>query len=149
MALTSKKGARPTTKALNDDPDPVGFGRVFAEIYAKLEEAYHAQLRAFLRRNLLVGGLAPAVRRRIFAAVTARGRPVDADFRITFYPPDASGFFRADGALKTPVAELTAETEPDEESDAPERGPYITTLFGEKLPASRLKTRRGRFGRRR
>ena len=40
------------------------------------KEAYYAQLRAFLRKNLLVGGLAPAVRRRIFAAVTARGGPV-------------------------------------------------------------------------
>jgi hypothetical protein len=65
------------------------------------------------------------------------------------YPRNASGFFRVVGALKTPSADLWDEDRADEESDAPERGPYITTLFGEKLPASRLKTRRGRFGRRR
>jgi hypothetical protein len=143
MTLKSKKVTRPTIRTPKEDADPLGFA-------AKLAEAYHAQLRAFLRRNLLVGGLAPAVHRRIFAAVTARGRPVDVDFRITFYPPDASGFFRADGALKTPVAELTAEPRPDQQPDDPEEGPYLISLFtGKPIPVSRLKTGRGRGGRRR
>ena len=35
--------------------------------------------------------------------------------------------------MKTPVAELTAETEPDEQSDDPEDGPYITSLFGKQV----------------
>jgi hypothetical protein len=148
MALISKKGARPTTKALNDDPDPVGFGRVFAEIYAKLEEAYQARLRVFLLKFLLVK-LKPAVRRSIFAAVTARGRPVSFDFRITFYPPDASGFYRAVGALKTPSAELWDEHSPDEEQDDPE-GVYITSLFtGKPVWVARPKRGWRKLGRRR
>ena len=61
-AATAKKLARPPIKPPNLDPDPLGFARVLAETSAQLEEAYHAQLRAFLRKNLLVGGLAsPAV----------------------------------------------------------------------------------------
>ncbi len=149
MKSTSKKVARPTTRRPNEDPDPVGFGRVFAEIFSKLEDAYRARLRAFLRMFLLVK-LAPAVRRRIFAAVTARGRPVDVDFRITFHPPDASGFFRVVGALKTPSADLSDEDQPDEQPDAPEDGPYLISMFtGKPIPVSRLKTGRRRFGRRR
>jgi hypothetical protein len=158
MPLTSKKVSQPTTRSPNEDPDPVGFGTTLAEIIADLQDAYHARLRAFLLKYLLVR-LDAAVRRRIFAAVTARGRPVDVDFRITFYPPDASGFFRADGALKTPVAELTAETEPDEEQwdehlpnqppDDPE-GVYITSMFTGK-PVWVAKPKRGwrKLGRRR
>jgi hypothetical protein len=86
MKSMSKKGARPTTQALNGGPDPVGFARVLAEIIAELQDAYRARLHAFLRMFPLLR-LAPAVRRSIFAAVTARGRPVSFDFRITFYPP--------------------------------------------------------------
>jgi hypothetical protein len=123
MTLKSKKSARPIARTPKEDADPLGFA-------AKLTEAYHAQLRAFLRRNLLVGGLAPAVRRRIFAAVTARGRPVDVDFRITFYPPNASGFFRADGKLETSLAEISDEHLPDQQPDDPEYGPWINGLFG-------------------
>ena len=142
-----KKVTRPTTKAPNDGPDPLGFGATLAEIIAELQDAYRVRLHAFLRKFTLVR-FEPAARRHIFAVVTAQGRPVSFDFRITFYPPDASGFYRAVGALKTPVAELTAETEPDEESDAPE--PYVTTIFGEQVPASLLKTGRWRrIGRRR
>ena len=58
----SKKVTRPTTKALNDDPDPVGFGTTLAEIIAKLKDAYRARLHAFLRVFLLVrtrAGCAP------------------------------------------------------------------------------------------
>ena len=115
MTSTSKKKlARPTTRKPNQDADPVG---LFPALSEKLKEAYQAQLDAFLSQNLIVEGLAPAVRQRIFAAVTARGQPVSADFRITFYPADAFGFFRADGELMTPVAEFATEAEPDWQSD--------------------------------
>jgi hypothetical protein len=113
---------------------------------AGLQHAYRARLHAFLRKFTLVT-LAPAVRRHIFAAVTAQGRPVAFDFRITFYPPDASGFFRAVGVLKMPSGEVD-EDQLDEQPDTAERGPYVTSIFGEKIPASRLKTKRRRFGRR-
>ena len=146
MALTSKKRARPTTKSPNDGLDPVGFGATLAEIIAELEDAYRARLHAFLRKFTLVT-LASAARRHIFAVVTAQGRPVSFDIRITFYPPDASGFYRAVGALKTPVAGLWDDDQPDEESDAPEQ--YVTTIFGEQVPASLLNTKRRRGGRRR
>ena len=147
MALTSKKRARPTTKSPNDGPDPAGFGATLAEIIAELQDAYRARLHAFLRKFTLVT-LASAARRHIFAVVTAQGRPVSFDFRITFYPPDASGFYRAVGALKTPVAELWDDDQPEKEPDAPEQ--YVTTIFGEQVPASLLKTGRWRrIGRRR
>ena len=148
MVLTSKRHARPTTKAPNDDPDPVGFGTTLAQMIAELQDAYRARLHAFLRKFLLVQ-LAPAVRRHIFATVKAQGGPVTFDFRITFYPPDASSFFRAVGALKTPSGDPADEAEADPQPDAAERGPYVISIFGEKVPVSRLKTKRRRFGRRR
>jgi hypothetical protein len=118
MTSTSrKKLARPTTRKPDENADPVG---LFPKLSEKLKEAYQAQLRAFLRRNLLVEGLAPAVRQSIFAAVTARGQPVSADFRIPSYPADAFGFFPADGEVMTPVAELATEVQRDEQSDDPE-----------------------------
>jgi hypothetical protein len=146
MKSTSKKGARPTTKALNDDPDPLGFGTTLAEIIAELKDAYRARLHAFLRVFLLVR-LAPAVLRTIFDAATTQGGPVSFDLRITVYPRNALGFFRVVGALKTPPAELSDDDWPDEESDAPEQ--YVTTIFGKQVPASLLKTGRGRGVRRR
>jgi hypothetical protein len=103
MTLKSRKLVRPTSRTPKEDADPLG---LFPALSEQLKQTYDAEVRAFLRKFLLVGGLAPAVRRSISAAVTARGRPVRVDFRITFYPPDASGFFRADGELITPVAEL-------------------------------------------
>ena len=147
MTSTLKKVARPTTQTPNKDPDPVGFAGTLAAISAQLEDAYYARLRAFLGVFLLVR-LAPAVLRRIFAAVTARGRPASVDFRITFYPPDASGFFRADGELMTPVAELAAEAEPDEQSDDPE---YVDFegLFGNTVRMRRPKGGWRKFSRRR
>jgi hypothetical protein len=147
MRSTSQKVSRPTTRSPNEDPDPVGFGTTLAEIIADVQDAYHARLRAFLLKYLLVR-LDAAVRRRIFAAVTARGRPVDVDFRITFYPPDASGFFRADSALKTPVADLWDEDQPDEQPHDPEYGPWINGFFG---PVRARRPKRGwrRGGRRR
>ena len=147
MTLRSKKVARPTSRSPNEVPDPVGFGTTLAETIAALQNAYRARLHAFLRKFTLVT-LAPAVRRHIFAAVAAKGRPVSFDFRITFHPPDASGFYRAVGALKTPSGEAADEAEADLQPDAAERGPYVTSIFGEKMPASRLKTKRRRFGRR-
>ncbi len=54
MALTSKKVARPTTRRLNEEPDPVGFGTTLAEIIAELKDTYRARLHAFLRVFLLV-----------------------------------------------------------------------------------------------
>ena len=146
MPLTSKKLARPTTKRPNEDPDPVGYGTILAEMIAKLQDAYHARLHAFLRVFLLVR-LAPAVLRSIFDAATTQGGPVSFDLRITVYPRNASGFFRVVGALKTPVAELWDDDQPDEESDAPEQ--YVTSIFGKQVPASLLKTGRGRGVRRR
>ena len=148
MVLTSKRRARPTTMVPTDDPDPVGFGTTLAEMIAELQDAYRARLHAFLRKFTLVT-LAPAVRRHIFAVVKAQGGPVTFDFRITFHPPDASGFYLAVGALKTPGGEPADEAEPDQQPDAAERGPYIISLFGEKIPASRLKAKRRRFGLRR
>jgi hypothetical protein len=62
------------------------------------------------------------------------------------YPRNALGFFRVVGALKTPLADLWDDDQPDEESDAPEQ--YVTTIFGKQVPASRLNTKRRRFGRR-
>ena len=67
MKLTSKKVARPTTRTPSDDPDPLGFGTKLAEIIAELKDAYHARLRAFLLKFLLVrldAGRAPAHPRR-------------------------------------------------------------------------------------
>lgn len=148
MGLKPKNFVRPTSRTPHDDPDPLGFASVLAETSAKLEEAYHARVRAFLLKFLLVK-LKPALRRRIIEAATAQGRPVSFDLSITVHPRDASGFARVVGELKTLSAELSDEPQPDEESDAPERWPYITTIFGEQVPASLLKTGRRRGGRRR
>ena len=93
MTLTSKKFARPTTTAPNDGPDPVG---LLPALVAELKDAYHAQLRALLRKFLLVR-LEAAVRRRILEAGTAQGGPVSFDLRITVHPRDASGFARVVG----------------------------------------------------
>ena len=144
LAARSKQLARPTTP----NPDPVGFAQVLNETSAQLEEAYQTRLRAFLRKFDLVR-FEPAVRRSIFAAVTARRRSVSVDFRITFYPPIASGLFRAGGELITPVAELATETERDEQSDDPEYGPQFTGLFGEPVGMRRPKGGWDRRGRRR
>ena len=109
---------------------------------------YHARLRVFLLKFLLVR-LKPAARRRLIEVPTAQGRPVSFDLRVTVHPRDAHGFARVVGALKTPAAALSDEPRPDEQPDAPEDGPFIIGLFGEPIPASRLKTIRRRFGRRR
>ncbi len=122
---------------------------MFPALSAQLQQAYDAQLRAFLRKFLLVGGLAPAVRRSISAAVTAQGGPVSFDVTLTFYPPDASGFARVIGELITPVAELAREVEHDEQSDDPEYGPQFTGLFGEAVRMRRPKGGWRKSGRRR
>ena len=130
MALTSKtKLPRSTTKTPSEDADPLGFA-------AKLEEAHQEWLRVFLRDNLIVK-LKPAKLRGVVGAGTARGEPVSFPLTITVDPGDASGFARVVGKLETPVAELAAEAEPDEQPDASE--PYIIGLFGDKIPVSRIK----------
>ena len=140
MALTSKtKLPRSTTRKPNENPDPLGFA-------AKLEEAYQEWLRALLRDNL-IGKLKPAKLRGVVAAGTARGQPVSFPLTITVDPGDASGFARVVGKLETPVAELAAEAEPEEQPDASE--PYIIGLFGDKIPLSRIKPKRRRGSRRR
>ncbi len=146
LALPSKQGVRPPIRTTHADADPLG---LFPALSEQLQQTYDAQLRAFLRKFLLIGGVAPAVRRSIFAAVTARGRPVSVDFRITFYPPEASGYFRADGDLITPVAELATEAERDEQADDPEYGPQFTGLFGEPVRMRRPKGGWRKSGRRR
>jgi hypothetical protein len=148
MKSMSKKLARPTIRTPKEDTDPVGFARALAEVLGKLEEAYHARLRAFLLKFLLVR-LEAAARRRILEAGTAQGGPVSFDLRITVHPRDASGFPRVVGKLGTTSAELSDEDQPDQQPGAPEDGPYIETLFGKRVPVSRLKTKRRRFGRRR
>jgi hypothetical protein len=145
LVMQSKQRARPPIKPPNPDADPLG---LFPALFEKLKQTYDAQVRAFLRKFLLVGGLAPAVRRSISAAVTAQGGSVSLDVTLTLYPPDASAFARVDGALITPVVELAAETERDEQSDDPEYGPYFTSLFGERVRARRPKGGWRKFARR-
>jgi hypothetical protein len=144
MAWTAKQVARskklafsekvtwPTAPTLNNaptlskDPDPLGFGTTLAETIAELQDVYRERLRAFLEVSARLD-LVPPVRRRIFDAATARGRPVSLDFTITFYPPDASGFRRAVAELQTPLTELADEAEPD---DGPEYMDYNTLFDG-------------------
>ena len=148
MTSTPKKFVRPTTRKPNEDADPVGFAGTLAAIYAQLEDAYYARLRAFLCVFLLIK-LAPAVLRGMLDAVTAQRGPVGFDLRVTIYPRNARGFFRAVGELKTPVAELAAEAEPDEQSDDPEYGPPFIGLFGKRVRARRPKGGWRKPGRRR
>jgi hypothetical protein len=112
MKSTSKKGARPTTKALNDDPDPLGFA-------AKLEEAYYAQLHAILRKNLIVG-LPPPVLRRIVDVGTAQGEPVTVPLTITVHPREASGFALVFGELDPFYLPLDPSSRPSLPSLFPE-----------------------------
>jgi hypothetical protein len=143
MTLKSKKLARPPIKPRSQDLDPVGFAQVLAETSAQLEEAYHTRLRALLRKFDLVR-FEPAVRRSIFAAVTAQGGPVSFDVTLTFYPPDATGFARVVGELKTPTAERSAKPQPDD----PEYGPWIKSLFGERVRMRRPRGGWRKFARR-
>ena len=144
MALIAKKVARPRVKPPNPDPDPVGLAQVLAETSAELEEAYQERLRAFLRKFDLVR-FEPAVRQRIRAAETAPGGPATFLVALTVHPRDASGFPRVVGKLATPFE----EPQPDEAPDAADDGEYIRGLFGDKIPASRLKPVRRSRGRRR
>ena len=141
---TAKKVARPRVKPPNPDPDPVGFAQVLAETSAQLEEAYQERLRAFLRKFLLVR-FEPAVLQRIWAAETAPGGPATFLVALTVHPRDASGFPRLVGRLATPFE----EPQPDEPPEAAEDGEYIRGLFGDKIPASRLKPAQRSRGRRR
>ncbi len=141
---TAKKVARPPIKPPNQDPDPVGFAQVLAETSAQLEEAYQERLRAFLQKFDLVR-FEPAARQRIQAAETPPGGPATFLVALTVHPRDASGFPRLVGRLATPFE----EPQPDGAPDAAEDGAYTIGLFGDKIPASRLKQVRLRKGRRR
>jgi hypothetical protein len=148
MKSTSKKVTRPTTKALNNDPDPVGFGTTLAEIIAELKDAYHARLHAFLRRFVLVR-FEPAVHRRVVDAGTNHGGPVSFPATITVYPRDATGFARVVGKLETPFPEPSDEHLPDEQPDDPE-GVYVPSMFtGKPVWMARPKGGWRKFGRRR
>ncbi len=140
---TAKKVARPRVKPLNPDPDPVGFAQVLAETSAQLEEAYQERLRALLRKFLLVR-FEPAVLQRIWAAETAPGGSATFLVALTVHPRDASGSPRLVGRLAT-----TFEEPQPEAPDAAEDGAYTIGLFGDKIPASRLKQVRLRKRRRR
>ena len=83
---------------------------------------------------------------RIYVEVDAgAGQHVTFDIKITVPRRNASDFAPVVGELETPSAELWDEHSPDEEQDDPADGPYIVTLFGERVPVSQLKTRRRRF----
>jgi hypothetical protein len=87
---------------------------------------------------------------RIYVEVDAgAGQHVTFDIKIAVPRRSASEFDPVVGEPETPSAELWDEHSPAEQSDAPEGGPYVVTLFGKRVPASRLKSRRARFGRRR
>ena len=150
MALTSKKVAtakkvaRPPIRTPHPDTDPLGFAQVLAEISAELAEKYQTQLRAFLRKFDPIR-FEPAVRQRIRAAETASGGPATFLVALTVHPRDASGFPRLVGRSATPFE----APQPDEPPDAAEDGEYIRGLFGDKIPASRLKQVRLSKGRRR
>ena len=141
-----KKLARRTTRAPKEDADPLG---LLSALHAKLKEAYYAQLRAFLGRNLLVRGIEPAARRRILDAGTIQGGPVSFPLMITVYPRDATGFARVVGKLETSLAEPSDEHLPDQQPDDPE-GVYITSILTGK-PVWMPRPKRGwrKFGRRR
>src|SRR5260370_15822406 len=98
MKWPSKKFVRPTTRTPSEDPDPLGFGRKIAEVYAELEHAYHAGLRTCLLKFLLVR-LEPPVLRLIADVGTTLGRPVRFPLTITVHPRDASGFALVVGEL--------------------------------------------------
>ena len=149
MAMTTKKPARQSKQRArpplqSQDPDRVGFAQVIAEISAQLEEAYYAQLRAFLRKFVLVE-FEPAERLRIRAAETTEDGPVTFLVALTVHPRDASGFPRLVGRLATPFE----EPQPDEPPEAAEDGEYIRGLFGDEIPVSQLKQVRRNKGRRR
>jgi hypothetical protein len=87
---------------------------------------------------------------RVFVEVDAgAGQHVTFDIKIAVHSRNASDFAPVVGELETPSAELSDEHLPDQQPDDPGEGPYIVTLFGKRVPVSRLKTRRRRFGRRR
>jgi len=110
----------------------------------QLQQAYYAQLRAFLRKFDPIR-FEPAVRQRIRAAETASGGPATFLVALTVHPRDPSGFPRLVGRLPTPFEAPQA----DEAPDVAEEGKYIRGLFGDKIPVSRLKQARRSKGRRR
>jgi hypothetical protein len=65
-------------------------------------------------------------------AATVQGKPVNYDLSITAYPRQAHGLARVVGELKAPRDEPQAD-EPEDNPDDPDYGPYINTLFGERV----------------
>ena len=94
----------------------------------------------------------PAGVARVFAEVDVGAGPglhVSIELKITVRPGTASSMSQVVREPETLSAELSDQQLPDRQFDAPGDGPYIVGLFGTKIPTSRLKTRRRRFGRRR
>jgi hypothetical protein len=88
---------------------------------------------------------------RIFVGVdagTGQGVQVSIDLKISVHARKARATSHVAGAQEPPSAELADQHLSDQQLDAPEDGPYIETLFGKRVPVSRLKTKRRRFGRR-
>lgn len=147
MTSTSKKLARPTTRKPNEGPDPVGFAATFAKMlrsYRGLRCGAGCVPAPELHRQRTRAGSAP----EHFCCSHGAGQPVSVDFRITFYPADAFGFFPADGELMTPVAEFATELQRDEQSDDPEYAD-VEGLFGNIVRRRRPKGGWRKFGRRR
>jgi hypothetical protein len=140
LALPSKQRTRPPIKSKHPDADPLG---LFPALFEQLEQAYHEQVRALLRKFDLIK-FEPGVRQRIRAAETASGGPVTFLVALTVHPRDASGFPRLVGKLAPPFQ----QPQPEQPPDAAEEEEYIDTIFGEKIPASRLKPGRRSRGRR-
>jgi hypothetical protein len=79
---TAKKFARPPLKPPQPDVDPLG---LFPALSEQLKQAYHAQVRALLRKFDLIK-FEPGVRRRIRAAETASEGPVTFLVALTVHP---------------------------------------------------------------
>ena len=87
---------------------------------------------------------------RIYVEVDAgTGQHVTFELKIAVHSRSARALPRVVGELETSSAEASDEHLPHQQPDDPGDGPYIVTLFGERVPVSRLKTKGRRFGRRR
>ena len=146
---TAKKVARPPVKHPHPDPDPdpMGFRRVLAEISTKLTEIYQERLDVLLSKYLLVE-FEPAELQSI-VGTTQEWPPVTLPATLTVYPRDASGVTRVDGALETPAAAPQPDRAPETAEDREYINSIFNSIFGEKIPASQLKSRRRSKGRRR
>ena len=147
MPMKSQNLPRPSNRTRSPSVDPLGFGKVLAEIDGELARAYYARVHAFLEQYIIVD-FGPAAHQRILAAGTRRGGPAALATGPKVHPRDASGFVRVDGALLSDV--LADADQLEEQSDASE--PHILSLFGEQIPLSwinQVKPKRRRGSRRR